>query len=537
MLAAILLVLPAQGSTQIHKWLDERGHVHYADRPPPGTSQPGISPRSDTAAPEAPARGTTAPVAMSDRPMVADPDSGAPPTGPLMSMRKMLLAREFTALEGRIAELERAFAADYASEDALFEVLDVFDVWGDTLEASLEAWVAASPGRYQPYLARAAFRFAQGWNARGSDWASETSAAQFAGMESQFARALPDLATALRLNPRSVLPHYIRINVAVAASRRRDAEEALAQALALRPGSYRIRNSFLNGLKPRWGGSYPDMRRFVLESEAFSRLNPRLRHLSGEILADMASAARSARQPSEADRLYSKALELGEEHGWLAGRARVRHGLKRFPEALADIDRAIAIEPEKAGYHHTRAEILGKQAQFHDALSAIERAHQLDPLAPYIRSKYKWIASTLGYETHQRGDATGAVRHFERAIEMAPEDADLYYRRSRALADAQHYRESLADVERAIELDPDQIRFFVMVDWLLFRERQLERIIAHWDDFISRHPDSSRAFLERAGTHFHKGDLAAARRDAQTAAEMGNVKAQELARSLGRGAP
>jgi tetratricopeptide (TPR) repeat protein len=65
------------------------------------------------------------------------------------------------------------------------------------------------------------------------------------------------------------------------------------------------------------------------------------------------------------------------------------------------------------------------------------------------------------------------------------------------------------------------------VDWLLIKRNEYDQIISYWDEYIARHPDDSRAYLERGGTYYHKGDLREAVRNAKIAAGMGNAEAQQ----------
>ncbi len=531
-LVSVLLGIGASEAGQtVHRWVDAAGRVHFGDRPPPGLGAPAGSAIQRPGAVQAGA----ATRSRDDRPGTGAPLPADGDVHVVAQLRRLLEQGDFVALERRMAALEAAFAADYAAEDRLFKTLDAFSQWGESQRAPLDAWVAASPERYQPYLARAAYRFAKAWQARGRRWASQTTEARFEAMREHFARASVDLDVAERLNRRSVLPHYIRINIAVALGDHRTLSESLRRGLAIRPASYRVRNTYLNGLKPRWHGSHREMRQFVAESLHFAAQNPRLAHLEAEVIADEAATAWNEDQPEAAEAAYTRALAIGEEHRILGARAAVRRSLGRLGEALADIDRAIAIDGEHPDHHVTRSRILSKRDDHAAALAAVERAYALDPLDPGIRERYHRVSLTLGYEAHKRHDPAKALAQFDRAIELVADNADAFYRRSRALAELKREAAALRDVRRAIELDPDQIRFYTLIDWLLIKQRAYDEIITYWDRFIARHPDNGRAFLERAGTNYHKGDLAAARHDARRALALGNTDAQGLLQRLQAG--
>lgn len=56
------------------------------------------------------------------------------------------------------------------------------------------------------------------------------------------------------------------------------------------------------------------------------------------------------------------------------------------------------------------------------------------------------------------GDLNGAVRDYNRAIELAPTDGELYFNRGNALVAAGQYREAILDYDRAIQLVPSYAR-------------------------------------------------------------------------------
>ena len=87
-----------------------------------------------------------------------------------------------------------------------------------------------------------------------------------------------------------------------------------------------------------------------------------------------------------------------------------------YAAAIANYDRAIALNPDDAEAYHNRG--IAKDAQ---------------------------------------GDYAGAIADYDRAIALNPEDADAYHNRGVTKAEQGDYAGAIADYDRVIALDPDNM--------------------------------------------------------------------------------
>lgn len=134
-------------------------------------------------------------------------------------------------------------------------------------------------------------------------------------------------------------------------------------------------------------------------SESFCTRTYAAGQSSAEIAARVNKAMAAAR-----DQDFNTALELC--NGVIADnpdisilyekRAAVKWGMRKYVEALADIDKAISITPGHASFYKTKADILDEMNQKDAALNAIAYAIGLDPKAEYyiIQSN---LYGSLGY--------------------------------------------------------------------------------------------------------------------------------------------
>jgi len=60
------------------------------------------------------------------------------------------------------------------------------------------------------------------------------------------------------------------------------------------------------------------------------------------------------------------------------------------------------------------------------------------------------------------------------------------------------------------------------MDYVLLESKQWDDIIGYWNQFLDLEPDHARAYLERAGTHYHRKDFASSLEDLKAACNLGN---------------
>lgn len=145
-----------------------------------------------------------------------------------------------------------------------------------------------------------------------------------------------------------------------------------------------------------------------------------------ELLAEGARFL-SQRRPGEA------ALKLQEAAALLPDNVEVAINLggafimqHRYAQAVSVLERASQLAPDNpmvwtnlAAAYLGRLETSGPQQQL-QAINAYERALVLDPQAPNINYN-------LGLIYHDRREWTEARRHFQRALEVDPNDADAQH--------------------------------------------------------------------------------------------------------------
>jgi len=132
-----------------------------------------------------------------------------------------------------------------------------------------------------------------------------------------------------------------------------------------------------------------------------------------------------------------------------AGRARALLSLGRFAEAGPAAERAVALGPDDPEAWTARAQARARTNRPDGAIADATRALELDP----------GHAVALGVRGLARAPSSpaAAARDLERALELAPDDPELWTTQAQVRATTGDVRGAESDLARAIELAPQRI--------------------------------------------------------------------------------
>ena len=151
-----------------------------------------------------------------------------------------------------------------------------------------------------------------------------------------------------------------------------------------------------------------------------------------------------------------EAQKLFPEHAELYFLRAREYVPSQYETALNEIDRAIALAPDRAAYHAQRADIQAQALSLKSAkidtaraLADSQRAAELEPANPdYVIGHAQWLS--------RAGKIANARAEFERAIQLNPKRAESYRARASWLEQQGDYARALEDFTRAIELEPQR---------------------------------------------------------------------------------
>jgi tetratricopeptide (TPR) repeat protein len=234
------------------------------------------------------------------------------------------------------------------------------------------------------------------------------------------------------------------------------------------------------------------------------------------------------RRFDEALASYDRALAVQRNHaGALCNRGVTLHELRRFDEALASYDRALAMRPDDAEALFNRGVTLQELNRIEEALASYDRALALqldqadafnnrgnalrqlkrfeEALASYdqalaLKSDYFDALNNRGVTLHELKRFPEALASYDRALALRPDHAGALNNRGITLHELKRFEEALASYDRALALRPDQAEAFSNRGNALRQLKRLDEALASYDQALALKPDYFDALNNRGVT-------------------------------------
>ncbi|MGI5155503.1 tetratricopeptide repeat protein [Microbispora sp. CA-102843] len=216
-----------------------------------------------------------------------------------------------------------------------------------------------------------------------------------------------------------------------------------------------------------------------------------------------------------------------------ANRAQLLARLGRREEALADFDRAVAIDPGFPDHYLDRGNLLFEMGRTDAALADYETAMRVGPPLPeayYNRAELRLAA----------GDLDGARADLDHVLELDPGYLDAYVNRAGVLEMLGEHEAARADVEAGLALDPGNAHLHGVLGQLETEAGRYAEAALAFDAALAADARLASAWANRATLRFETGDARGAVDDLTRAIELGEEAALYFNRAtaldaLGRG--
>ena len=146
---------------------------------------------------------------------------------------------------------------------------------------------------------------------------------------------------------------------------------------------------------------------------------------------------------------YNKAIALNPKYAIAYNNRGLAYDeLKEHEKAIADYNKAIALDPEYARAYYNRGYAYNKLKEHEKAIADYNKAIALDP-------EYAMAYNNRGTAYGKLKEHEKAIADYNKAIAFNPEDAKAYYNRGTAYDELKKHEKAIADYNKAIALNPE----------------------------------------------------------------------------------
>jgi tetratricopeptide (TPR) repeat protein len=210
-----------------------------------------------------------------------------------------------------------------------------------------------------------------------------------------------------------------------------------------------------------------------------------------------AYALRSAVQKKDEDQVadLNKAIELQPDKAdYFRLRAQHLFEQEKFDAALADVDQALKMGPDHAATHELRGMILLSLDKYDDALQSFDKASELVPEAP-LPYQHR------GELYRQKGDLQKALEQLTKALELAPDNVATLLVRAGIYYELKQPEKALQDIDAAIKVQPTLAQPHLMKAEILAATNHVDQAIAHLQKLLKSAPGNEQ-LLNQLGSFY-----------------------------------
>lgn len=180
--------------------------------------------------------------------------------------------------------------------------------------------------------------------------------------------------------------------------------------------------------------------------------------------------------------------------------------LSQFPQAMADYEAAMYIDPQNALPYYYRGTLYRKQSKDTLALKDYDTALHLN-------FDYADVYIARGRIWHRQKKYQKALADYARAIKLQPDDGWYYFHRARTYFKISQLDAALKDYNKALSFNPGHSSFLLSRGRLFSRRKEWQRAIADFNAVLKIEPGHKDLRVFRAWAYLGNNDATLALQD------------------------
>ena len=296
--------------------------------------------------------------------------------------------------------------------------------------------------------------------------------------QEQYAAAVEAYRTVLERDREYALAYAGMGDALFHLERYEEALASLAQAVALQPGL-----PMVGDLQVLMGRASRELGRLEAAAEHFRRamaIDPR----DATPVLDLANLRAMQQRHEQADALLRRARELQpNDPATLQNVAEALRKQQRYEESLAAYRAVLELDPEYALAHAGMGDALFRLERYEEALQSVAQAASLQPELPMAGSLHRLMGrAALELGRPEAGD------HFERAVQLDPQDAEALDHLAMLRFGQQRYEAALGRYRSLLEINPDNAQTHSNLGATLYYLGRAEEALRSFEHALSLDP-------------------------------------------------